>query len=49
MRKILFVVVLVLLLSPAEADYFDLAWDLNQEPDLIGYSSEAWGREILRG
>ena len=37
MRKILFVLLWVLFLSPAEAAYLDLAWDPNQEPDLAGY------------
>ena len=37
MRKILFLVPVSLSVSSAEAAYLDLAWDLNQEPDLAGH------------
>ena len=36
-RKILCVLFLFLAVSTADAAYLDLAWDLNQEPDLAGY------------
>ncbi len=37
MKKILFTVVFLLLVTPAEAAYLDIAWDSNSEPDLAGY------------
>jgi len=37
MKRILSTIMFLLLLSPAEAAYLDLAWDPNAEPDLDGY------------
>jgi hypothetical protein len=37
MRKILISVIFLLLVTPAEAAYLDIAWDPNSEPDLAGY------------
>ncbi len=37
MRKFLSFYIFLLLITPAEAAYLDLAWDSNTEPDLAGY------------
>jgi fibronectin type 3 domain-containing protein len=37
MRRILFLIPFVVMISTAEAAYLDLAWSPNQEPDLGGY------------